>query len=350
VGKRRRRPVACQPGAMVKLSRRQPGAASITPIHEPSAALVDAVSAYVARYASPATRQSAGSTIRAMVRHTGARTLADFTEANLVAWITSPGSNNTVRQRISTARGFLQWCHRQHFIADDPTTELSYLNRQYPKTYGKVQHKQPARWLTHIEAFDVLVAQCQDGTVLGLRDELVIRLGLAGLRAAEIRNLRIRDIRSERIEWIGKGRRPRHVVPGARLVTVVNKLLAAWRDEAGPPNPDDYVLSPTVCRHSTTGHPRVSRMLWGERSGQRLVSQIVMSRAAGAGLGHVAPHDLRRSAAGILHHAMSDDGGHRFDLLDIQKVLGHADPATTMRSYLDPLDNVVHARAARILD
>lgn len=39
-----------------------------------------------------------------------------------------------------------------------------------------------------------------------------------------------------------------------------------------------------------------------------------------------------------------------FDLLDIQKVLHHADPATTMRSYLDPMDTDVYERAAHWLD
>ena len=69
-----------------------------------------------------------------------------------------------------------------------------------------------------------------------------------------------------------------------------------------------------------------------------------------AGLGHVSPHDLRRTAAGILHRAVSEDGAHYFDLLDIQKVLGHANPATTLRSYIDPIDNGVISRAAQVLD
>jgi integrase len=64
----------------------------------------------------------------------------------------------------------------------------------------------------------------------------------------------------------------------------------------------------------------------------------------------VAPHDLRRTAAGLLHRSTAADGSHHFDLLDIQKVLGHSDPATTMRSYLDPLDTGVLARAAMVLD
>jgi integrase len=64
----------------------------------------------------------------------------------------------------------------------------------------------------------------------------------------------------------------------------------------------------------------------------------------------MSPHDLRRTAAGILHRSTSEDGAHYFDLLDIQKVLGHANPATTMRSYIDPLDTGVIRRAANVLD
>ena len=38
------------------------------------------------------------------------------------------------------------------------------------------------------------------------------------------------------------------------------------------------------------------------------------------------------------------------DLLDIQKVLHHADPVATMKCYLDPMDTEVLERAARLLD
>ena len=80
------------------------------------------------------------------------------------------------------------------------------------------------------------------------------------------------------------------------------------------------------------------------------IAKIVRERAEESGLGHVSPHDLRRTAAGILHRAVSDEGAHYFDLLDIQKVLGHANPATTMRSYIDPLDTGVIRRTAQVLD
>jgi hypothetical protein len=37
-------------------------------------------------------------------------------------------------------------------------------------------------------------------------------------------------------------------------------------------------------------------------------------------------------------------------LLDIQRVLDHDDPATTMRSYLNPMDATAKRRAALFLD
>jgi integrase len=64
----------------------------------------------------------------------------------------------------------------------------------------------------------------------------------------------------------------------------------------------------------------------------------------------MSPHDLRRSAAAILHRATDDRGAHYFDLLDIQQVLGHKDPATTVRSYLEPLNTKVLDKAASFLD
>jgi hypothetical protein len=50
------------------------------------------------------------------------------------------------------------------------------------------------------------------------------------------------------------------------------------------------------------------------------------------------------------YRSVSEDGAHPFDLLDNQKVLGHASPATTMGSYIDPLDTGLLDRAAKVLD
>ncbi len=260
-------------------------------------------------------------------------------------------ANNTVRARLTAAMSFLRWCRENDLPALDPS-RIARLARRYPKVYGKVQGHRPARWLTREEAYGRLVPACQDGTELGLRDELAIRLGLAGIRAAEIGSLRIGNLALAHtpptIDWTGKARRPRHATIGREMLAVIHRYLAAYETAMGRPlRPSD----PFLCRR-LPGGKRGTRLMWGRGWADPAASvwDTVTRRASLAGLGHVAPHDLRRTAAGILHRAVNENGAHYFDLLDIQKVLGHADPATTMKSYLDPMDNGVYDRAANFLD
>jgi integrase len=223
------------------------------------------------------------------------------------------------------------------------------LRPQYPKTYGKVQSANPGRWLTHEEAYGRLISACQDGSALAVRDELAIRLGLAGMRVTEIASLNIGDLlidgANPSIQWTGKRRKPRKLTPGPSLIAVIRLYLIDYELHLGTP-PAKHL--PLVC----PGVPRGYAIRWGERinNAPRSLGDMVIRRAKRAGLGHVAPHDLRRSAAGILHNATTDQGAHHFDLLDIQKVLGHSDPATTMRSYLDPMDTGILRKAAHFLD
>jgi integrase/recombinase XerC len=212
-----------------------------------------------------------------------------------------------------------------------------------------VQGTYPARWLTHDQAFGTLLDACRDDTEPGLRDELVIRLGLAGVRAAEIINLRLGNLRREdgtrRLDWIGKASRSRVIVPGPALIALLEDYLARYETALRRTlRPAD----PLVCREKPGAG---NGLAWGRRIAQTCsVRRIVLLRSTAAGLGHLSPHDLRRTAAGILHHAVTEDGAHHFDLRDIQKVLDHQDPATTMRSYLDPIDTGVKERAATFLD
>ncbi|MGA2521985.1 MAG: hypothetical protein ABSG81_14355, partial [Acidimicrobiales bacterium] len=53
--------------------------------------------------------------------------------------------------------------------------------RRIPRIYGKRQGKHPARWLSHDEAFERLLATCADDGDRGMRDEVLLRLGLAGM-------------------------------------------------------------------------------------------------------------------------------------------------------------------------
>ena len=90
---------------------------------------------------------------------------------------------------------------------------------------------------------------------------------------------------------------------------------------------------PVLCASSYIGGLRGStkeyRFDWTARASTALVRSVLTYRAHQAGLGHVAPHDLRRSFAGFL-----DDRGA--DLRTIQTALRHGSPDTTVRHYLIP--------------
>jgi integrase len=138
---------------------------------------------------------------------------SELTEADIVAWATHANpANNTVYSRVSRARTFLRWCERNRYVDNNVTDHLADLDsplRTYKRTYGKVQAKNPGRWLTHEQAYGQLRTACQDGTAVGLRDEVVICLGLMGMRVAEIAALAIDNLRQlPTITWTGKGRKP----------------------------------------------------------------------------------------------------------------------------------------------
>ena len=273
-----------------------------------------------------------------------------------MAWcagLRRPAANNTVRNRLSLAATFLRWCVREGHVGPgvlDALTDRDNPLRRVPRLYGKVQSKHPARWLTHEETFRRLLGTCVGDGEVGRRDELVLRLGLAGLRAAEIialemGNLHLGDAPPQ-IRWIGKARRSRRVVVGRDLGTLLESYLSAYEAGTGRPLSSE---DPVICRGKAGAGS--GQLWWGRAIVQTCsVRDIVLDRAHAAGLGHVSPHDLRRTAAGILHRAKSADGGHLFDLRDIEQVLDHVDPATTQRSYLDPLDTDTKERASALLD
>ena len=151
------------------------------------------------RYANANTRRYYERDLKALFGFAGVDHPRLLTESVVLAWCGQGRANNTVRNTLSRACVNGQWwCVRQG-EADAALVE-ALMSRdnplsQIPRLYGRVQGVRPARWLSHSEAFEQLIGSCRDGTDLGLRDEALIRLGLAGMRAAEIIHLRVGDLR-----------------------------------------------------------------------------------------------------------------------------------------------------------
>lgn len=98
----------------------------------------------------------------------------------------------------------------------------------------------------------------------------------------------------------------------------------------------------TLWEHGTrpdSARDRHVTIVWKQRvtAGVSVRARII-DRATQAGIGHLRPHDLRRSLAGML-----DDGGA--DLREIQAALGHAHTITTER-YMKQRTRLAPAAAA----
>ncbi|MEY2475341.1 MAG: integrase/recombinase XerC [Actinomycetota bacterium] len=251
-----------------------------------------------------------------------------------------------MRAHITAVRGFLRWAHETGRITTFRDRPFRRLLASYPATYGKVQSPHPARRLTKAE-YDHLTTACQDATEAGLRDELLIRLGVgAGMRSQELVGATVGMVRqAPSLSWIGKRKKARTATAGPALVAVIAEYLRQYAVAVGRPLNDD---DPLFCkaRHSRC-YP--DQLQWGVGITTTAgVRALVLRRARVAGFDYLAPHDLKRTAARIMHEARSADGGHLFDLLEIADVLDHSNPKVTKDCYIGPLDTASKDRAAEL--
>ena len=213
------------------------------------------------RYSNPKTASDYRRSLTHLFRWTTRRHPSQLTESDLLAWCTSGNpANNTVYQRTSQVCTFLRWCLREGHLGRNPAEHLRGPDsplRTFRRTFGKVQAKHPGRWLTHQEAYGCLVGSCQDGTTIGLRDEIVLRLGLAGMRLSEIGYLSIGDVaRLPLITWAGKGRTPRKMTAGHALSDAIRRYLVAYPD----PQPQDPLICRQVMGAARQGGPPPHRL------------------------------------------------------------------------------------------
>ncbi|MGH8023723.1 MAG: tyrosine-type recombinase/integrase, partial [Limisphaerales bacterium] len=143
-----------------------------------------------------------------------------------------------------------------------------------------------------------------------LRDQAILELAYAsGLRLAELKNLRLEQLRLEAgfINVIGKGNKERVVPVGGKAVEALNAYIARGRPKLVTPK------SPANVFLTKRGTPFAPVTLW-----LRIKTRV--RRAAIKR--NVTPHMLRHSfATHLLEHGA--------DLRVIQELLGHASISTT---------------------
>ena len=159
-----------------------------------------------------------------------------------------------------------------------------------------------------------LMRACRDDTAAGARDAAAVALMFGcGMRRAEAVAVTVADYDPESgaLRVIGKGNRERQVYATNGGKRALDAWLAVRGDAPGP------ILCPVGKGAAVRPRPGV-----GMTAGA-VVKRLAL-RARQAGIGTCSPHDLRRSFV-----SAALEGGA--DIAMVQRLAGHASPATTAR-------------------
>ena len=217
----------------------------------------------------------------------------------------------TVSRRLSCLRQFFRFLLTDGRRKDDPTATVD--SPALPRTLpGVLREEEVERLLAAACPLDDTAEVSSKRQADGLRLRAMIELLYgSGLRVSELVSLPLHAVSAETRTLLvrGKGDKDRLVPLGAPARRALDSYLAV-RD-----------------RHLAEGAPSrwlfPSRGASGHLTRHRLAQMLkTLARAAGIEPGRVSPHALRHAFAS---HLLA----HGADLRAVQKMLGHADIATT---------------------
>jgi integrase/recombinase XerD len=205
----------------------------------------------------------------------------------------------SVARHLVSLRQFFRFLLSEELIPEDPvvTVESPKFRKSLPQFLS-------------VEEVDLLLAQPDVSSALGLRDKAMIELLYsAGLRVSELCNLAVDDLHVDAgsLRCIGKGNKERLVPVGKRALAVLQLYIKKARPEILGEHTSKYLF---IIRKGN----KLDRIafwknlaLYGRKAGLRKA---------------LTPHMLRHSFATHL----LDRGA---DLRSVQMMLGHSDISTT---------------------
>lgn len=167
-----------------------------------------------------------------------------------------------------------------------------------------------------------LIGACQDGTMAGARDAAIVAVAYAtGMRRSELVALDLAHYEESSGALIvhGKGRKDRTVYLEEGARAALADWLVVRGSEAGP----IFYAIDKADRVITRRTNKQGAETYGRMSDQAILD-ILRRRGAAAGVRAFSPHDLRRTCISDLLDAGAD-------IATVQRLAGHADPATTSR-------------------
>lgn len=300
--------------------------------------LSEAIETYLATAGNITTDQSR-QRVRAIARQLGCycgdRALSSYTSEELTGFcLGHPGPDgkprgkapNTIELRMGLLRSFFDWCVWQKLVSRSPAATLRYTVRV--RGGGVREHT----WLTEPEVLDIARSFDLDDPRQH-RDYIVFRVTvMLGLRRSEVASLSWGSFRRGfgEVSLVGKGRK----LATLPLPSPLRVDLERWHRA----QPDGAVLIPKFrWVFNSNGEPHLVPV-WDQPLGVSGIYDVVKQIAKAHDVGSLAPHDLRRSFAGI----MESKG---VGLKDLQSLMRH-DQLSTTDKYLS--DNP--ARLARVIE
>ena len=202
------------------------------------------------------------------------------------------------------------------------------LERMSADDFGRIRNVKMIRGSRNLAGREItlgeiesLVRTCQATKgPAGIRDIVIIGLlYICGLRRAEVSSLNVEsfDVDEGIIKVIGKGNKERVVFPDSGT----RDAIEDWLDFRG------QFDGPLLLAVLKNGQIRYDN----GRMSDQAVYNVTKRRALQAGVKKCSPHDFRRS---FVTQLLRKDK----DLLTVQRLAGHANPATTQRYDRRPME------------
>lgn len=198
---------------------------------------------------------------------------------------------STISQKLSVLKSFFGWLVKEEIILRDPTgkVKLPKVPKRLPKSLS-------------IEELEMVRESCQT-----LRQRALLEVFYStGCRLSEIANMKLDDInlQSMSARVIGKGNKERIVYFSVKALHHLNKYLNSRSDD---------------CEAVFVTERKPFRQM-GNRTIQREIDAIEKQSKV---IKKLHPHVMRHTFA-----TLSMDAG--IELADLQHLMGHSDPATTL--------------------
>jgi len=212
-------------------------------------------------------------------------------------------SKRSISRKVSTARSFFKFLHKEEIIEVNPT-----LNLLTPKIDKKLPY------FLYLQEIDKLIETPPRNKLSGIRDRAILEILYGtGIRVSELTNLNIDDIdfNEKIIKVLGKGSKE-------RILPLSNPVIKAMQE---------YIEKRYLFNRNKFDKTINKNALFLNRFGGRLtarsIRRIIIKYIKIAGLNKkLSPHVLRHSFA---THLL----GGGADLRSVQELLGHKSLSTT---------------------